>query len=75
MACFDPAELKEKACATPVPKLDVEGPPCNDCEHWNPQVNFATGATGQYASGYTLCHSLSQNQDFSCFVLIDDIPF
>lgn len=50
-----------------VPKLDIEGPPCKNCIHWNPQPHFVDGHKGCEIQGVKLCHADEMFNDFSCF--------
>jgi len=48
-------------------KIEVAGPPCLDCQAWNPEVVFKKSFTGQKFSGIILCHAMNMHHDFSCF--------
>lgn len=47
--------------------VDVEGPPCLHCKHWNPQVKHVPADDGLQYDGIVICHAPSMEFDFSCF--------
>lgn len=51
----------------PCPKIPLEHPPCNGCDHWNPQQTYEHTSTGKRPDGVKLCHRDVMHHDFSCF--------
>lgn len=58
---FEPWE----SCKGKLPvAVEVSGPPCLECKHWNPVA--VSDRHGQF-DGVRLCHAKEQFTDFSCY--------
>lgn len=48
--------------------ISVDGPPCDNCRFWNPQIIYAQiNEVGNIFEGVRLCWSKDMHHDFSCY--------
>jgi hypothetical protein len=49
------------------PVLPLTGPPCQRCNHWNPQPTYFHTPRGFVVDHIQLCHAEMMHFDFGCF--------
>ena len=55
-------------------RIDVDGPPCTECKHWDPQAIYSPNEDTHDLEfdGIRLCWKRNMFRDFSCYKSKED---